>query len=84
MPDVDQRAQECRTKLEPFFDQMARVIVGQRKLIDRLMIGLLTGGHVLVEGVPGLAKTLAVRTAAPPSHCSFRVFSLRRTSCPPT
>jgi MoxR-like ATPase len=64
MPDIDQRAQECRKKLEPFFDQMARVIIGQRKLIDRLMIGLLTGGHVLVEGVPGLAKTLAIRTAA--------------------
>lgn len=64
MPDVDQRAQECRKKLEPFFDQMASVIVGQRRLIDRLLIGLLTGGHVLVEGVPGLAKTLAVRTAA--------------------
>jgi MoxR-like ATPase len=64
MPDVDERAQKCRRRLEPFFEQMARVIVGQRKLIDRLMIGLLTGGHVLVEGVPGLAKTLAVRSAA--------------------
>jgi len=50
--------------LVPFYEQVARVIVGQRTLIDRLVIGLLTGGHVLVEGVPGLAKTLAVRTAA--------------------
>ncbi len=64
MPDVDDVAKECCRKLTPFFEQMAGVIVGQRKLIDRLMIGLLTGGHVLVEGVPGLAKTLAVRTAA--------------------
>ena len=39
-------------------------IIGQRATIDRLLIGLLTGGHVLLEGVPGLAKTLAVRTLA--------------------
>jgi MoxR-like ATPase len=51
-------------QLARFYQQVARVIVGQRPLIDRLVIGLLTGGHVLVEGVPGLAKTLAVRTAA--------------------
>jgi MoxR-like ATPase len=40
------------------------VLVGQRRLVDRLVIGLLTDGHVLLEGVPGLAKTLAVRTVA--------------------
>ncbi len=45
-------------------DQMARVIVGQTDLIDRLILALLANGHVLVEGVPGLAKTLAVRTLA--------------------
>jgi MoxR-like ATPase len=45
-------------------DQMARVIVGQTQLIDRLILALLANGHVLLEGVPGLAKTLAVRTLA--------------------
>ncbi|HYL28662.1 MAG TPA: AAA family ATPase [Gemmatimonadales bacterium] len=45
-------------------DELGRVIVGQRTLLERLLIGLLADGHVLLEGVPGLAKTLAVRTLA--------------------
>ena len=44
--------------------EISRVIVGQKYLIDRLLIGLLANGHVLLEGVPGLAKTLAVKTLA--------------------
>ncbi len=44
--------------------EIARVIIGQQYLVDRLIVGLLTGGHVLLEGVPGLAKTLSVRTLA--------------------
>jgi MoxR-like ATPase len=53
-------------------DEMSRVIVGQRYMIDRLIIGLLTNGHVLLEGVPGLAKTLSVRTLASAIRASFR------------
>jgi MoxR-like ATPase len=53
-----------RQRLEPFFAQIGRVLVGQRTLVDRIVIALLTGGHLLVEGVPGLAKTLAVRVTA--------------------
>ncbi len=45
-------------------DEVARVLVGQRHVVDRLLIGLLCGGHVLLEGVPGLGKTLAVRCLA--------------------
>ena len=45
-------------------EQVARVVVGQQYLVDRLLIGLLANGHVLLEGVPGLAKTLSVRTLA--------------------
>src|SRR4030081_1177076 len=48
----------------PLQAEMARVIVGQRHLLDRLLIALLTNGHVLLEGVPGLAKTLALKTLA--------------------
>lgn len=48
------------------------VIVGQVKLLDRLVIGLLAGGHVLVEGLPGLAKTTAVKTLAGGVHARFR------------
>ena len=44
--------------------EIGRVIIGQKYLIDRLIIGLLANGHVLLEGVPGLAKTLAVKTLA--------------------
>ncbi len=44
--------------------EAGRRIVGQESMIERLLIGLLTGGHILLEGVPGLAKTLAVRTLA--------------------
>jgi MoxR-like ATPase len=46
----------------PLQQEMARVIVGQRHLLDRLLVALLTNGHVLLEGVPGLAKTLALKT----------------------
>ncbi|HEY8504573.1 MAG TPA: AAA family ATPase, partial [Gemmataceae bacterium] len=62
--DVNREAKLMRERLEPLFRQVERVIVGQRRLIDRLLIGLLTNGHLLLEGVPGLAKTLAVRTLA--------------------
>jgi MoxR-like ATPase len=48
----------------PLQQEMARVIVGQTYLLDRLLIALLTNGHVLLEGVPGLAKTLALKTLA--------------------
>ena len=51
---------------------LQRVIVGQQNLLDRLIIGLLTGGHVLVEGVPGLAKTTAVKTLAAGVHAGFQ------------
>ena len=45
-------------------EEVARVIVGQRYMVERLLIGLLSDGHVLMEGVPGLAKTLTVSTLA--------------------
>ena len=50
--------------IKPIQDEMARVVVGQRYLIDGLLTGLLANGHVLLEGVPGLAKTLTVKTLA--------------------
>ncbi len=52
--------------------EMERVMVGQRYLIDRLILGLLTGEHILVEGVPGLAKTTAVKTLAQTIEASFK------------
>lgn len=52
--------------------EMARMIIGQEHLIERLLVGLLTGGHILLEGLPGLAKTLAVKTLAMGVHSDFR------------
>ena len=60
-----------RKRLDGFYAEVERVLVGQRLLIDRLLVGLLTGGHLLLEGVPGLAKTLAVRTVARTLQLSF-------------
>lgn len=51
--------------------EMNKVIVGQKHMIDRLLIGLLGQGHILLEGVPGLAKTLAINTLAKAVHGSF-------------
>ncbi len=53
-------------------EQIGTVIVGQRYLVDRLLVGLLAGGHILLEGVPGLAKTLSVKTLAQALDASFR------------
>src|SRR5690606_36447905 len=52
--------------------EIAGVIVGQEQLVDRLLVGLLANGHVLLEGVPGLAKPLSVRTLAAAVQASFR------------
>lgn len=51
-------------KIAKAVDEMSRVLVGQEKLINRMLIGLLTGGHILLEGVPGLAKSLSVSILA--------------------
>ena len=53
-------------------DEVGRAVVGQRPMVDRLLIGLLTGGHVLLEGVPGLAKTLAANSLAAALSLRFR------------
>jgi MoxR-like ATPase len=58
--------------LKQLREEIGRVVVGQRDLVDGLLIGLLAGGHVLVEGVPGLAKTTAVRTLAEALGLGFR------------
>ncbi|MGV3656800.1 MAG: AAA family ATPase [Chitinophagaceae bacterium] len=52
-------------------DEIGKVIVGQNYMLDRLLIGLLSNGHVLLEGVPGLAKTLTIRSLAQAIHAKF-------------
>lgn len=51
--------------------EIGKVIIGQKYLVDRLLIGILANGHVLLEGVPGLAKTLAVKTMASAMDSKF-------------
>ena len=70
--EINQQVAEQRERLMALYKELERVIVGQRVLIERLMIGLMTGGHILLEGVPGLAKTLAVRTLAQGLRLNFR------------
>ncbi len=75
--DKDIRALTERVRKESVFvealrQEIGRVIVGQHGLVDGLLIGLLANGHVLLEGVPGLAKTLAVRTLAACVDASFQ------------
>jgi MoxR-like ATPase len=53
-------------------DEIEKVIVGQRYLIERLLVGLLANGHILIEGVPGLAKTLSVKTLAQAVNTKFQ------------
>jgi MoxR-like ATPase len=55
---------DLRDKIKLAVGEMGKVVVGQERLINRLLVGLFTGGHVLLEGVPGLAKTLTINTLA--------------------
>ncbi len=61
---IDDRIADFARLATQLTDQVARVLVGQEAMVRRLLIGLLSGGHVLLEGVPGLAKTLTVRCLA--------------------
>ena len=65
------QAEVDHTLIQQVIDQVARRVVGQDVMVERLLISLLTGGHVLLEGVPGLAKTLTVRTLAESVHTTF-------------
>lgn len=62
--DLAGRIERESAFVEPLLAEVRRVVVGQHQMVERLLIGLLSGGHVLLEGVPGLAKTLTVSTLA--------------------
>ncbi|HCT45423.1 MAG TPA: ATPase, partial [Phycisphaerales bacterium] len=57
--------------IRELIDAVGSVVVGQEQMVRSLVIGMLTGGHVLLEGVPGLAKTLTVTTLAQGCHAEF-------------
>ncbi|MGE5175043.1 MAG: AAA family ATPase [Hyphomicrobiales bacterium] len=66
------RVRQESAYVTPLLDAVEGTIVGQREMIRRILIGLLADGHLLLEGVPGLAKTLAVKTVAQAVHATFR------------
>jgi len=66
------RAEELSRQLADVLDETGKVIVGQRDMMEGLLLGLVTGGHILLEGVPGLAKTLAVSTLAQTLDTGFK------------
>src|SRR5881409_3641219 len=61
---INDEVQRASAFVRPLFNEIAKVVVGQAYLVERLVIGLLANGHVLLEGVPGLAKTLSVKALA--------------------
>ena len=69
---VQAKIQETSAFVDRLLQEVGRVVVGQKGMVERLLIGLLSGGHVLMEGVPGLAKTLTVRTLAAAVRTSFQ------------
>jgi len=68
---INEQVREASAFAYRLREEMAKVIVGQRYLVDRLLVGLLSNGHVLLEGVPGLAKTLSVKTLAQAIDATF-------------
>ncbi|KPM47825.1 AAA family ATPase [Jiulongibacter sediminis] len=63
---------ELQKKIKDVFEEVGKVVVGQDYLVNRLLIGLFTGGHILLEGVPGLAKTKTINTLAQVLELDFR------------
>lgn len=63
--------QEHQQKIKQVFTEVGKVVVGQEDMVNRLLVGLFTNGHILLEGVPGLAKTLTISTVARVLHLDF-------------
>ncbi len=68
---INDAVQQAGAFLRPLFNEINKVIVGQKYLVERLVIGLLANGHLLLEGVPGLAKTLSVKSLAASLNAKF-------------
>jgi MoxR-like ATPase len=72
MQELTERIEQSSAFIEKIYSELNKVIVGQRYMIDRLLIGLLADGHVLLEGVPGLAKTLTVSSLSNAINTKFQ------------
>lgn len=69
--EVSEIQQEHAQKVKQVYAEVAKVVVGQEYMVNRLLVGLFTNGHILLEGVPGLAKTLTISTVARVLHLDF-------------
>jgi len=69
--ELNEKIQRESAFIDALLMEMGKVIVGQKNMVERLLIGLLCNGHILLEGVPGLAKTLAIKTLASAINASF-------------
>ncbi len=69
---INESVQRASAWVRPLEQEISRIIVGQKVLIDRLLVGILSNGHILLEGVPGLAKTLTLNTLASAIQTEFR------------
>ena len=70
--ELTARVAEASAWIKPLQEEIGRVVVGQKYLVEGLLVGLLTNGHILLEGVPGLAKTLTVKTLASCINTGFQ------------
>jgi MoxR-like ATPase len=68
---INEAVRQTSAWVAPLRQEISRVLVGQKNLVDRLMVGLVTNGHILLEGVPGLAKTLSLKTLAGATQLKF-------------
>ena len=75
LKDATRRIQSQKELVAKIRDEVGKVIVGQEKLVDRLILALVTDGHILLEGVPGLAKTLSCNTLAKVLGLDFKRIS---------
>ena len=69
--EITEKVKNASSFIPTLLSEMEKVMVGQQYLVERLLLALLTGEHVLVEGVPGLAKTTAVKALAQSVHAMF-------------
>ena len=69
--ELNERIERESVFVDTLYMEMGKVIIGQKHLLDTLLIGLLSNGHILLEGVPGLAKTLAITTLAQTVDAKF-------------
>ena len=77
--EVQVRIEKESKLLSPLKAEIGKVIVGQEDMVNKILIGLISNGHILIEGVPGLAKSLTVSTVAQGLNADLSEFNLLQT-----